>query len=65
MKRTLIAAIALATITAAGTDLPTSTTAGAYDEMTLAVVETRPCDIVCTTATIDTLTPIGFTISFR
>jgi len=65
MKRLLTVTIAIATITVAGTDLPPSATAGAYAEMTVAVVETRPCDIADMTAKIDTLTPIGFTVTFR
>ena len=66
MKRLLTAAIAIAAITAVGVDVPPTTTAGAYAEMTITVVETRPCDIADDiTVKIDTLTPIGFCISFR
>ena len=47
-RRFIPAAIVAATV-AATADLPPVATAGAYDEMTIAVVETRPCDTNCRT----------------
>ena len=61
--RGAILALAAATV-AAFAEVPSST-AGAYHEATVSVIETRPCDDDTGTVTIDTARPVGFTLVYR
>ena len=46
-SRRLIPAAIAAAAAATATELPPAATVGAYDEMAIAVIETRPCDASC------------------